>query len=65
MKRWRFTSNQNSTIVGINDAGTETFTVNMHRSLVREIIQNLLDDVLPESVDPVIAEFFVLIWRDI
>ena len=24
MKKWRFVSNQNSTIVGINDAGIET-----------------------------------------
>lgn len=43
MKKWRFVSNQNSTIVGINDAGIETFTADMHRSLVREIIQNSLD----------------------
>ena len=40
MKKWRFISNQNSTIVGINDAGIETFTANIYRSLVRESIQN-------------------------
>ena len=40
MKDWRFISNQNSTIVGINDAGIETFTANMNRSLIREMIQN-------------------------
>ena len=46
MKKWRFLSNQNSTIVGINDAGIETFTANMNKSLVREIIQNSLDAVI-------------------
>ena len=29
MKKWRFVPNQNSTIVGINDAGIETFTANI------------------------------------
>lgn len=43
MKKWRFVSNQNSTLTGINDAGIETFSANMHRSLVREILQNALD----------------------
>lgn len=57
MKKWRFISNQNSTIVGINDAGIETFTANMHRSLVREIIQNSLDAVLPGSAEPVRVDF--------
>lgn len=57
MKKWRFISNQNSTIVGINDAGIETFTANMHRSLVREIIQNSLDAVIPGSDDPVVVDF--------
>lgn len=57
MKKWRFVSNQNSTIVGINDAGIETFTANMHRSLVREIIQNSLDAALPNIDEPVEVEF--------
>ncbi len=57
MKKWRFISNQNSTIVGINDAGIETFTANMNKSLVREIIQNSLDAVLPNSKAPVVVEF--------
>lgn len=55
MKKWRFVSNQNSTIVGINDAGIETFTANMHRSLVREIIQNSLDAAKDDN--PVRVEF--------
>lgn len=57
MKKWRFLSNQNSTIVGINDAGIETFTANMNRSLVREMIQNSLDAILPESTEPVTVDF--------
>lgn len=57
MKKWRFIPNQNSTIVGINDAGIETFTANMNRSLVREIIQNSLDARIPNSKEPVSVEF--------
>ena len=57
MKKWRFVSNQNSTIVGINDAGIETFTANMHRSLVREMIQNSLDAALPNTTKPVEVDF--------
>lgn len=57
MRKWRFLSNQNSTIVGINDAGIETFTANMNRSLVREMIQNSLDAVIDDCSDPVEVEF--------
>ena len=57
MKKWRFVPNQNSTIVGINDAGIETFTANMNRSLVREIIQNSLDAVVDNSEAPVTVDF--------
>lgn len=57
MRKWRFLSNQNSTIMGINDAGIETFTANMNRSLVREMIQNSLDAILPGSQGPVTVDF--------
>ena len=57
MKNWRFISNQNSTIVGINDAGIETFTANMNRSLIREMIQNSLDAVIPDSNGKVVVDF--------
>ena len=57
MKKWRFISNQNSTIVGINDAGIETFTSNMNRSLVRETIQNSLDAALTDNKEPITVEF--------
>lgn len=57
MRKWRFISNQNSMIVGINDAGIETFTADMNRSLIREILQNSLDAALPESDGKVIVDF--------
>ncbi|WP_051656466.1 hypothetical protein [Butyrivibrio sp. AE3004] len=57
MKRWRYISNNNSTIVGINDAGIETFTANMNKSLVRENVQNALDAVLTNTEKPVEVEF--------
>lgn len=57
MKKWRFVSNQNSTISGINDAGIETFTADMNRSLVREIIQNSLDAARDDIDEPVRVEF--------
>ncbi len=57
MKKWRYISNSNSTIVGINDAGIETFTANMNKSLVRESIQNALDAVVPNSKEPAEIEF--------
>ena len=57
MKKWRFIPNQNSTIVGINDAGIETFTANMTRSLERESIQNALDAVIEGSSKPVTVDF--------
>ncbi len=57
MKQWRFVSNQNSMISGINDAGIETFTADMNRSLVREIIQNSLDAVREDNDEPVRVEF--------
>lgn len=56
MKKWRFVSNQNSTIVGINDAGIETFSADIQRSLIREVIQNSLDATLPNN-EPVKVEF--------
>lgn len=53
---WKFISNQNSTIYGINDAGIETFTANVVHSLVRETIQNSLDAQV-DKTQPVIVEF--------
>lgn len=55
-EKWRFPSNQNSTLVGINDAGIETFTANLNQSLVREVIQNSLDAAVDDT-KPVLVEF--------
>ncbi len=57
MKKLRFSSNNNTTIVGINDAGIETFAPDMTKSLERENIQNALDAVLEDSNKPVEIEF--------
>lgn len=55
-EKWRFPSNQNSTFVGINDAGIETFTAHLNQSLVREVIQNSLDAAVDDT-KPVLVEF--------
>lgn len=55
--KWRFVSNQNSTIAGVNDAGIETFSADALSSLVRESIQNSLDAKIAEADDPVVVDF--------
>ena len=57
MKDWRFPSNQNGDINGINDSGIETFADDSYYSLVRETIQNSLDVHNPSSSEPVTVEF--------
>jgi len=54
---WRFVSNQHSALVGINDAGIETFSSSVLSSLVRETIQNSLDAKLEGFEGPVLVEF--------
>lgn len=54
---WRFPSNQNGDINGINDSGIETFADDPYYSLVRETIQNSLDVHNPNTTNPVIVEF--------
>ena len=39
---WNFPSNNNGTILGIGEAGIETFKGNLLGSLAREICQNSL-----------------------
>lgn len=53
---WRFVSNQNSGLTGINDAGIETFSAEILSSLVRESIQNSLDAKNESSVEPVVVD---------
>lgn len=55
--KWRFVSNQNSGITGINDAGIETFSAEVLQSLVRESIQNSLDAKLEHCDAPVVVDF--------
>ena len=57
MAEWRFPSNLNGDINGINDSGIETFADDSYYSLVRETIQNSLDVHNPNSAEPVIVEF--------
>ncbi len=54
---WRFPSNLNGDINGINDSGIETFADDSYYSLVRETIQNSLDVHNTSTTDPVIVEF--------
>lgn len=54
---WRFVSNQHSALVGINDAGIETFSSSVISSLVRETIQNSLDAKLEGYEGPVFVDF--------
>ena len=53
---WNFPSNNNGTILGIGEAGIETFKGNLLGSLAREICQNSLDACLDHS-KPVRVEF--------
>ena len=57
MPCWRFVSNQNTQITGINDAGIETFSTKILYSLVRESIQNSLDAQKTPANGPVHVEF--------
>lgn len=67
MKKWRFVSNQNSTIVGINDAGIETFTADMHGQQELDIIQKIKDllrfqnwQVLMKNIQEIVLELIYM-----
>lgn len=53
---WHFVNNNNGPEDGINDSAIETFSGNPFESLVRECIQNSLDQQCDES-QPVLVEF--------
>lgn len=55
-KKWWFVSNNGSIEDGLNDAGIETFSANSIASMVREVIQNSLDQQVDET-KPVRVEF--------
>lgn len=54
-KMWRFASNNHSVEDGFNDSGIETFSANSIQSMVREVIQNSIDQQI--SAHPVVVEF--------
>lgn len=53
---WSFPSNSDSSVIGIGEAGIETFKGAPYRSLAREICQNSLD-AQDGSGQPVVVEF--------
>lgn len=54
--KWRFASNNNGVVDGFNDPGIETFSANSIASMVREVIQNSVDQQVDES-RPVVVDF--------
>lgn len=55
-KKWHFVSNLNATDDGLNDAGIETFTADSIKSMIREVIQNSMDQHVKGLRKPVIVE---------
>lgn len=55
-KQWRFVSNLNATDDGLNDAGIETFSADAVKSMIREVIQNSMDQGESDSQEPVLVE---------
>ncbi len=53
---WNFPSNSYGTVNGISDAGIETFTGSVYKSLAREILQNSMDARFDQG-KPVEVEF--------
>lgn len=54
--KWRFASNNKGVIDGFNDSGIETFSANSIASMVREVIQNSVDQQVDDS-RPVVVDF--------
>lgn len=59
MVEWRFPSNDNGQINGINDSGMNYFTGNKLKSLAREICQNSLDAGLGGTVRVEFDDFII------
>lgn len=55
-KKWRFVSNGNGEEIGFNDPGIEIFSANSIPSMVREVLQNSIDQRVDPS-QPVYVEF--------
>lgn len=54
--KWRFASNNKGIVDGFNDPGIETFSADSISSMVREVIQNSVDQQVDES-RPVVVDF--------
>lgn len=54
--KWRFASNNNGVVDGFNDPGIETFSADSIASMVREVIQNSIDQQVDDS-RPVVVDF--------
>lgn len=54
--KWRFASNNKGIADGFNDPGIETFSANSIASMVREVIQNSVDQQVDDS-RPVVVDF--------
>lgn len=54
--KWRFASNNKGIVDGFNDLGIETFSANSIASMVREVIQNSVDQQVDDS-RPVVVDF--------
>lgn len=54
--KWRFASNNKGIVDGFNDPGIETFSANSIASMVREVIQNSVDQQVDDS-QPVVVDF--------
>lgn len=54
--KWRFASNNKGIVDGFNDPGIETFSANSIASMVREVIQNSIDQKVDDS-RPVVVDF--------
>lgn len=54
--KWRVASNNKGVIDGFNDSGIETFSANSIASMVREVIQNSVDQQVDDS-RPVVVDF--------
>ena len=55
--KWRFASNNKGIVDGFNDPGIETFSANSIASMVREVIQNSVDQQVDDS-RPVVVDFY-------
>lgn len=54
--KWRFASNNKGVVDGFNDPGIETFSADSISSMVREVIQNSVDQQVDEN-RPVVVDF--------